>query len=375
MRILQINSARVLGGGERHLSDLTRGLVARGHEVHAALRPSSPLREELAGLGRVKVFTLPLRNSLDLPSALGLARYARGQRVQIIHAHVARDYTLAALAARAAPQSRLVITRHLLYPLKRLHALTLPESARAIAVSGGVERELRAQRLFAPDRIRVIPNGIDVGRFERAAGDAARLEEYRRRLPSRAPRLVGVAGELREHKGQEDFVRAAAALAPRFPDTDFLIAGEDASPSKAYRVRLERLVKELGLEGRVHLLGWLEDVAPFMCSLELFVSSSRVEPFGLVMAEAMASGAAVVATDTDGAREVVEDGVTGRLVSVGDASALAAAVADLLSDGPQRRALVEKAREAVRERFSLARMVEETERVYEEVLGTMNQER
>lgn len=372
MRILQINSARVLGGGERHLSDLTRGLVARGHEVHAALRPSSPLREEFDGLGRVKVVTLPLRNSLDLQSALGLARYVREQRIQIVHAHVARDYTLAALAARAAPHARLVITRHLLYPLNRLHALTLPKETRAIAVSGGVARVLRAQRLFAPDNIHLIPNGIDVSRFERAAGDAARLDEFRRRLPSRAPRLVGVAGELREHKGQEEFVRAAAALAPQFPEADFLIAGEDASHDKAYRGRLERLVNELGLEGRVHLLGWLEDVAPFMRSLEVFVSSSRVEPFGLVMAEAMASGAAVVATDTDGAREIIEDGVTGRLVPVGDASALASAVADLLSDGTQRRALAERARAAVRERFGLARMVEETERVYEEALGLRN---
>jgi mannosyltransferase len=293
----------------------------------------------------------------------------RERRVEVVHAHVARDYPLAALAARADPRARLVITRHLLYPISRLHAFTLRRVARAIAVSGGVARELRAQRLFAADKIRVVPNGVDVGRFERAAADAARLGEYRRGLPTRARALVGVAGELREHKGQEDFVRAAASLAPRFPEADFLVAGEDASHAKAYRARLERLVAELGLAGRVHLLGWLEDVAPFMASLDVFVSPSRVEPFGLVMAEAMAAGAAVVATDTDGAREIIEDGVTGRLVPVGDARALAAAVADLLGDERQRKSLAERARESVRERHSLARMVEETERVYEEALA------
>ncbi|HYP53230.1 MAG TPA: glycosyltransferase, partial [Pyrinomonadaceae bacterium] len=113
MRILHVSSARTLGGGERHLADLARGLVSRGHELFAALRPGSPLRAELAQLPAENFIELPLRNALDLPSALRLARFARERRVLIIHAHMARDYTLAAFAARRAPpETRLGITRH-----------------------------------------------------------------------------------------------------------------------------------------------------------------------------------------------------------------------------------------------------------------------
>src|SRR5687768_11510615 len=114
MRILQVSSARAFGGGERHLADLARGLHGRGHELFVALAEGSPLRGRLSFLPEGNVFTLPLRNALDLPGALGLSRLAREKEVDVVHAHVARDYTLASFAARRNARARLVITRHVL---------------------------------------------------------------------------------------------------------------------------------------------------------------------------------------------------------------------------------------------------------------------
>jgi len=94
MRILQICSARTLGGGERHLADLANGLARRGHEVHAALVPNSPLQGELAELPAENFIELPLRNSLDVASALKLAQFVRRHQIEIVHAHLARDYPL-----------------------------------------------------------------------------------------------------------------------------------------------------------------------------------------------------------------------------------------------------------------------------------------
>jgi glycosyltransferase involved in cell wall biosynthesis len=101
LRILQISSAQSLGGGERHLADLANGLARRGHDVYVALRPKSPLIKELAGLVNKNITTLPLRNSLDAISARDLSRLVRRNKIQIVHAHMARDYPLAAYAARA----------------------------------------------------------------------------------------------------------------------------------------------------------------------------------------------------------------------------------------------------------------------------------
>lgn len=367
MRILHINSARTFAGGERHTADLAHALSARGHEVYAVVAPRSPLMKELEHLPVQNIFQLPLRNALDLGSAVRLSRLVREMGIEIVHAHVARDYPPAALATSRS-RAELILTRHLERPLKSLHKWTARRVARIIAVSEAVERSLLAQKIFPPHKIRRVPNGIDVERFDERARSLDH-EALRASLGlGRARLLVGITGELREHKGQEDFIRAARIVAQDFADVGFVIAGDDTSPRQEYRARLEGLVSELGLEGRVHLTGWLADVAELLPALDVFVSSSRVEPFGLVMVEAMAAGVAVVATETGGAREIVSDGETGRLVPVQDIEALAKAISALLADEKKRERMGERGRERARSHFSLERMVAATESIYREVL-------
>ena len=114
MRILQICSARQIGGGERHLADLANGSARRGHDVFAALIPSSPLLSELTSVPKQNIVQVPMRSVLNVSSALKLARFASENRIQIIHAHVARDYPLAALVARRS-SAHLILTRHVLF--------------------------------------------------------------------------------------------------------------------------------------------------------------------------------------------------------------------------------------------------------------------
>jgi glycosyltransferase involved in cell wall biosynthesis len=114
----------------------------------------------------------------------------------------------------------------------------------------------------------------------------------------------------------------------------------------------------------MHFLGWLDHAERLLTALDVFVSASETESFGLAIAEAMAAGTAVVATQTGGAQEVIENGRTGLLVQVGDVTGLAEAIEIILTDEDKRQELGERAREAVNERFSLARMVDETEKIY-----------
>ena len=363
MRVLQVSSARAFGGGERHLAALARGLHARGHELIFALREDSPLRGRLSFLPGQSIHTLPLRNALDLDSARRLARIARERKADIIHAHVARDYVPASVAARLADASRLVITRHVLFPLSRAHRLALWNVARVIAVSDPVARALRSQKIFEEDRIRVVENCVDPARVGRAR---AEVESGTRGGPLR----VGIVGELSEVKGQLEFVRAAALVAKEFGEgVEFLVIGDDNSRGGEYRARVERLVDESGLKKGVRLLGRVEDALSVIVKLDVLVSASHTEAFGMAMAEALVCGVPVVATATEGARSLLEDGVSGLLVPVGDVPALAAAVSSLLADDVRRHALGVRALSSARERFSPERMVEATVRVYEEALG------
>lgn len=368
MRILQICSAREIGGGERHLADLANGLVSRGHEILAAIAPGSPVRAELSSLPPERIIELPMRNALSVRSGLKLSRLVRDQRIEIIHAHLARDYPLAALAAGRSG-AQLVLTRHVLFPLSKIHRLTSRRTSRVIAVSEAVADGLRAQNIFSPDKIVTIHNGIDVERFARGRGGTGvpsvnRAQDARATLRIR----VGMVGHLAPIKGQEEFIRAAAIICGTRGDVDFIIAGEDKSRDGENRRIIENLIRDLGLKDRVQLTGWIDDVATLLGTLDLFVSPARSEPFGLSIVEAMAAGVPVIATASEGAREIIDAGESGRLVPIGEVEALAKAIEELLDDAHERDRLARHALVEARTKFSLQQMVDSTEQLYREVI-------
>jgi len=357
LNILQISSSSTFGGGERYVVDLTNALVARGHDVYVAVRPGSPLPRHLE-FSPEKILTLPLRNALDVQSARELEKFVRRKRIDVVHAHMARDYSLASYAARRS-QTKFIVTRHVLFKLNRLHRHTLSRATCVIAVSEAVARELRASRIVSNDKIAVIYNGIDVDRIQKTCA-AFHREPFLRSvgMPVLGD-LVGSIGELRALKRHDDFIRAAALILKEFPETQFVLAGVGE-----VREQLEKLVANLGLADRFHFLGWLDDADKLLCAMDVFVSASETESFGLAIVEAMAAGTAVVATATEGAQEIIEDQKTGLLVPIGDVKQIARSVVDLLSDPEKRRAIATQSVQSAVTRFSLKRMVDEIEKIY-----------
>jgi glycosyltransferase involved in cell wall biosynthesis len=313
-----------------------------------------------------KVKSLPLRNALDPQSARALARLVKQQQIDVVHAHMARDYSLAAYATRRNRQTKFIVTRHVLFALNRLHRRTLSQAARVIAVSSAVARELHEQRIVSDNQIALIPNGVDVDRFARAATDFDRAHFLQSKDVPANCLLVGSLGELRPLKRHDDFIRAAAIVASKIPKAHFVLAGVDTSTSGDVRKQLERLVADLDLQDRFHFLGWLDDADRLLCALDVFVSASQTESFGLVITEAMAAGTAVVATMTEGAREIIADQETGLLVPIGDVERMAESITALLTNEGQRLDMSARAKDAVSARFSLKRMVDQIEKLYME---------
>ena len=308
--------------------------------------------------------TLPLRNALDVPSAHELERFVRRKGIEVVHAHMARDYSLASYAARRNRQTKFIATRHVLFQLNRLHRHTLARATRVIAVSNAVAHELRSSGVVSEQQIAVIPNGIDVDRFIRARANFDRVQFLRGMGLPVDCLLVGSVGELRTLKRHDDFIRAAAIVASRFPETQFVLAGVDTSASGEVRKQLEALVGELGLRDRFYFLGWLDDAEKLLCAMDVFVSASETESFGLAIVEAMAAGTAVVATATEGAKEVIEHQQTGVLVPIGDVQGIAGSVLDLLTDPKKRHTIATQSVQSAIKNFSLTRMVDEIVRAY-----------
>ncbi|CAN5420366.1 glycosyltransferase [soil metagenome] len=361
MRILQISSAKTYGGGERHFVDLCRELENRGHEVFVAIRPSNEWRDKLDFLPAERFLYVSIRNSFGMISAKRIGRFIETKEIEIVHAHVARDYLAASIAVRSLKRAKLILTRHVVFPLKPFHRFALRNVSTAIGVSPPVADQLR--KIFSGDKVRVIPNGINISAFDRNVDTGGQFRELHG-IPGDVPLIVSI-GELKLLKGQRDFVLAANEIVKRHPDCHFVIAGKDHSLDQRFRRELKRLVKVLGLDDNFLWLDWLDDINPLLSAANLFVSPSHSESFGLAILDAMAAGLPVVATETDGAQLLIPE--RNALVPIKDPLALAEKLSWFLDNKEARDALGESLKTSAKENYGLELMIDATEALYREV--------
>jgi glycosyltransferase involved in cell wall biosynthesis len=214
---------------------------------------------------------------------------------------------------------------------------------------------------YRADRMVVIPNGFDVNRFvpDPAAGMRVRTELA---VPPDAP-VVGVMARFHPDKDHRTFLLAARAVAEAIRGAVFVLAGFGVTSANSV---LAGWIDELGLGGRVRLLGVRDDVSAVLSAVDVVVQSSRAEGFPNVLGEAMACEIPVAATDCGESGEIV--GQTGRIVAPGDASALAAAMIELLTLPAERRAALGRAaRQRVVERYDIRTVARRFEALWEEV--------
>jgi len=363
VKILHISSARDFGGGERHLVDLCRELVLRGHEVFVALRPTCTWKDRLDFVREQNFLTVSIRNSFGMFSAKRIGTFVQKNEIDIVHAHLARDYLAASVADRMSSRSKLVLTRHVVFPMKPFHRLALRNVDAAIAVSSVVASELT--KIFPQNKIRLIHNGLRFDQTENRQAHGAEFREFHA-IPTDAP-LIGTVGELKPLKGQRDFVIAADQIAKAYPEARFVVAGLDHTIDKRFRRELKRLVSVFGLEHQFLWLDWLDDLTPLLSALDAYVAPSHSESFGLATLEAMANGVPVVSTATDGAREMIDD--TSLLVPIEDPIGIANMVIKFLASPSEANKTAEHLRATARSRYSLEQMIDQTESLYRQLIA------
>jgi glycosyltransferase involved in cell wall biosynthesis len=366
MKILQVCSAESLGGGERHVIELTQAMIERGHQLSLAVREGSPLIDALAGYP-IHWHELGLRNALDVISAQRIANAIRKDRIDILHAHLARDYTFCGVAARIAARLGnpvgFFITRHHFNPIKsnQLYAWTIGEARALIAVSESVRETLVESFPEFTDRIVTIPNWIDPG----GCGSLSR-EEARARLGVTKRLAIGVIGQITRLKRQDLFIEATWRLIKEhhWSDAEFLIVGEAGPDDEAYFNQLRETANRLSVGDHLRFTGYVENLPALLAAFDIVAAPSDNEAFSLALVEAMASGRAVVATRAGGMAEIVKDGVTGLLIERDSARSLVAALSRLLGDNRLREKIGGGARASVVERFDRNSVIDRIERLY-----------
>ncbi len=370
-RVLFVNHAAVLGGGELSLLDLVRGLPGRASVV---LFEEGPLQDRLREEG-VPVRVLPAservlgvrRDQRAGPAAawgvaalaLRLARVARGHHV--LYANSMKALAVAGLAGRLARRPVVWHLRDLLVdehfsPSKRRVAVGLARwTATRVVANSRATRDAFVAAGGDRDRVETIYNGVDVDASAAVTpGDVARL---RLEIGLGEAPVVGVFSRLAAWKGQEVLL---AAIADQ-PDVHALVVGGALFAADAgVAASLAALAERLGITGRVHVLGARDDVPALLrvCTVVAHTSTAP-EPFGRVIVEAMAAGRPIVATAAGGAVELVDDGRTGLLVPPGDARALGHALRQLLADPARAARLARAGRADAQRRFARERMQED----------------
>jgi glycosyltransferase involved in cell wall biosynthesis len=181
---------------------------------------------------------------------------------------------------------------------------------------------------------------------------------------------VGMVGRLTRWKGQHIFLQAVADVRPRFPGARFQIVGSAMFGEEAYEEEIRALANHLGLANCVEFTGFRSDVLQLVEEMDVLVHASITgEPFGQVIVEAMAAGKPVVATNGGGVPEIVRHGVTGLLVPMGDAEAMARAICELLADPVRAEQMGLAGRDRVLRRFTVQVTARRLEYVFSKVLG------
>ncbi len=382
----------VLGGGERHLCDLSRALTRRGLGASVITRRSwaeLPQRETMddtevvriapSGPARVgKYLMLPgvVREILRRRSAYDIV-VVRGTRVLGLPGLVAARLARRPIVMQPEVNGELsgevysfgrrlgVATTWMVRGATAVRNRWLRDADGFVAMSRAIASEM-TEAGVEPRRVHLIPHGVDTERFSPADAGQRLASRQQLQIPETA-RVVIYTGRLLQGKGLERLVDAFASLLLSRPDVRLLIVGSGAGQAISVETELKRRVSTAGLHDRVNFTGRVEDVRAYLHAADVFAFPSEFEALGLSLLEAGACGLPSVGTRTGGIVDVIDDGATGLLFEAGVPRDLARCLGKLL-DAPELRARMgAAARARIVERFDADASVARYQSLFQEL--------
>jgi glycosyltransferase involved in cell wall biosynthesis len=389
-RVLFMDHTAEMGGGEIALLNLATHLDPSRYVPVVVMFSDGPLLRQLRDAG-IETLVVPLdagvvetrkdkigaRSLLQfgrIRSAIGfirtLRRAIRQIKPDVVHTNSLKSDVLGGLAARWV---RVPLVWHLrdrvaddYLPWKvvrvfRFLSRRVPHVI--IAVSrGSMQTLLPEGTTVYPENMRVVYDGTPDLEELPASHDAPPPPGY-------APRIA-IVGRISRWKGQHIFIRAAERVLRRFPNAHFQIVGSAMFGQEPYELEVRQLAKDLKIADKVEFTGFRADVKAMIGRQDLLVHASITgEPFGQVVMEGMAQGKPIVATNGGGMPEVIDHGVTGLLVPMGDDAAMADAIETFLADPATARQFGRKGWERVRDRFTSHIVAQNVQDVYDKLLG------
>ncbi len=362
VKIAQIIGNASLTGGPMHVLDLSIGLKKAGFNLLVIL-PNGPLVKYLRGAG-IPYRIVPMKTFFDLKSIYDIRHILFEENINLIHCHGTRAGWLGRLAAQKIRGVKILYTEHLwtsdyhlrskvrefiqLYGLKFLNRLT----NKTIAVSPAVKEFLVQKKIANPREVEIIPNGIS--------------DKFIKVSPKHKgePLMIGSVGILHKRKGYRYLIEALHILNNQNSLSKWRceIVGDGSEKNL-----LNELIEKFHLKNKVMLIGNVKNIIDVYRKLDVYIQPSIDEAFGLALAEAMAVGLPVVASDVGGMKKLIMNGKSGFLVPSKNPKALASAISKLLNDKTLRRRFGLAAKGRIATSFSVKNMVIKTIKLYKTV--------
>lgn len=358
-QLMQVVYSLTLGGSERLACDLALHLDPdRVRSRICALTAGGPMAKTLEEAA-IPFDIIGCPPGVQWRVMSKLHRLFRESRADVVQTHHIKQLFYSSLGARMAGAT-LVHVEHEYFSLRKNRPrrglrLLARFCSRIVAVGEEIKTFLVNEVGLPSSKVTVIPNGVDLTHYTpwpRVVRSALGLQPR--------VRLIGHVGRLEPEKDQVSLLHAFRLVADTHPDARFVIIGDGSQRSE-----LERLGKTLGIAGRVAFFGFRQDVADFLPHLDVFVLSSLNEGLPISMLEAMACARPVVATALGEIPRVICDGVNGVMVPPGNPAALARAITSVLQQPVWGRAMGVEARRLIEERFSLTRVIEQYQDLYD----------
>lgn len=361
-------SGQMLGGGQRSLLLLLERLDRKKFRPLLVCPSTGDLVEkaekqgietEIIKMGRIKspnVFS-------TASTVFQLRSLVKNKKIDLIHADSPRQAFYTGRAAKSTGTPLIWHVRVSNPEKKTFEKYLFHRAHKVIAVSKAASQRFQGFE-SAQEKVVVIYNGVDLTEFSPQQPDSRLREEFE---IEKDWILVGTLGQLIPGKGQNVFLKAAAQVLKQTPKVKFMIVGEG---NQEYRRKLEDLSAGLSLSGKVIFTGFREDIPRIMNALDIVVlpSTTHLEGLSRVIIEAMASSKPVIATNSGGNPEAVEDGITGILTPPEDFRALAESILDLIREETKRKRMGEAGRKRAEKLFRIEKTISQIEKVYEEIL-------
>ncbi len=351
------------GGIKTHLLSLLAGLDRIKYDPVVICTPNTPLANAITAMG-IQVIPLAISDGMhplrDVLAALRLRKILKHVKPEILHLHSVKAGLVGRLAVMSKRRPKVVVTMHSFVADERIgpaqrelygriERYFLKYTDSLVTVSHALEKELITEMGLPSDMITVIYNGVEFHEVKKTPHPDIR---------------IGSVSRLAPQKGIEYLIRAAALVMANRQDVIFQIVGDGPE-----RPVLASLRDSLGIREAVYFLGERKDIPELLSTFDIFVQTSTSEAFGLSVVEALSQEIPVVATRVGGIPEIIDDGRTGLLADSRNARNIADKILEMLSDLPRASQMGKDGAADVRERFTFARMIQQTQDLYTDLLN------